>query len=149
MGFALNARDLERLVPVHPDLVTIVKEASRLSPVPFTVAQTLRTAAVEAQMVAAGKSLTMNSLHLAHTYAGVAGPVCTAVDLVLEYTLANGLPAASHALDWTFKHYAWLNATMQQAAANRQLHVEWGGGWTDLKDGDHWQLPRALYRPVG
>jgi peptidoglycan L-alanyl-D-glutamate endopeptidase CwlK len=139
MGFELSARDRGRLGKVHPDLTTIVIEAARLSDSIFIVAQTLRDTATEAAMVKAGKSQTMNSLHLAHRYSGVPEPCCTAVDLVL---LDHG-----HA-DWDFPHYARLNATMQQAATNKNLHVEWGGAWTTLKDGDHWQLPRPLYKPL-
>lgn len=59
---SLTARDLERLRGVHPDLVRVVIRARER--VPFFVAEGLRTHERQRQLVAEGKSKTLNSRHL-------------------------------------------------------------------------------------
>lgn len=59
---ALTARDLERLRGVHPDLVRVVIRARER--VPFFVAEGVRSAERQKQLVAEGKSKTLNSRHL-------------------------------------------------------------------------------------
>ena len=59
---SLTARDMERLKGVHPDLVRVVIRA-RVR-VPFFVAEGLRTPERQKQLLAEGKSKTLNSRHL-------------------------------------------------------------------------------------
>ncbi|CAB4141871.1 D-alanyl-D-alanine carboxypeptidase [uncultured Caudovirales phage] len=59
---SLTARDLERLKGVHPDLVRVVIRACER--VPFFVAEGRRTPERQKQLVAEGKSKTLNSRHL-------------------------------------------------------------------------------------
>jgi peptidoglycan L-alanyl-D-glutamate endopeptidase CwlK len=113
-----------RLVGVHPDLVKVVLHVASL--VDVTVVEGLRTLERQKEMVATGKSQTMNSRHLdGH-----------AVDLGV---LVNGQ------IDWTYDLYARLAGAVKVAAAMLKVPVEWGGDWKTFKDGDHFQLPFAQY----
>jgi peptidoglycan L-alanyl-D-glutamate endopeptidase CwlK len=135
--FSLSISSLQRLAQVHPDLSRVVKRAIALSPFAFGVCQGLRDLDTEKQMVAKGKSLTLHSLHLPQRFAGLDRAVASAVDL-------DVLDASGHA-DWAWDRYVALNGVMQHAALLEGVPVEWGGSWRTLKDGDHWQLPRARY----
>ena len=43
--------------------------------------------------------------------------------------------------DWaSFKRLAEV---MKESAARLEIPLEWGGDWTTLKDGPHFQLPRG------
>lgn len=136
MTFTLSTSSRSKLMRIHPDLVRVIERAVKISPQEFQVCQGARSVGDEAIMVAKGKSKTMNSLHIMRHYPDYAFPVATAVDLDV---VINGKP------DWAFYRYANLNDTMQQAARLEDVTVEWGGNWHDLKDGDHWQLPRDRY----
>ena len=122
--FQLSERSQERLKGVHPDLVRVVDLAIEQSPLDFMVTEGLRTKAQQAKYVAAGKSQTMNSRHLTGD----------AVDLAV---LIDGQ------LTWEWKHYAALAETVNQAAKQLGVPIEWGGDWKSLKDGPHFQLPHG------
>jgi peptidoglycan L-alanyl-D-glutamate endopeptidase CwlK len=124
----LTARDMQRLAGVHPDLVRVVKRCAAGATTPrFMVIEGLRTKEREAEMVAAGKSQTMNSRHLTGH----------AVDL--------GILGLSGTVDWTTSRYRDLNTAMAAAAMIEGVPLGWGGDWKTLKDFDHWELPRKEY----
>lgn len=123
----LNARSLERLKGVHPDLVKVVLEAAARSATQFQVSEGLRTAARQKELVAAGKSQTQNSRHLTGH----------AVDLVVINPDGSA--------NWDFSLYRKVADTVAAAAALLDIPVEWGGNWKSLRDGPHFQLPHATY----
>lgn len=113
---------------MHPDLVRIVKDCAANFAAPFTfgVSEGLRTAAKQKLEVAAGNSQTMRSRHLdGH-----------AVDLVV---LVTGKVV------WAWPNYYVLADQMKAAAVRCAVPIEWGGDWTTLKDGPHFQLPWDKY----
>ncbi|MDN0092724.1 M15 family metallopeptidase, partial [Yersinia ruckeri] len=57
-------RSENNLNGVNPALVKVVRRALELSPVDFGVTEGLRTIARQKELVAAGKSQTMNSRHI-------------------------------------------------------------------------------------
>jgi peptidoglycan L-alanyl-D-glutamate endopeptidase CwlK len=120
----LSDRSWERLRGVNPRLVAVVARACQLSERDFTVLEGLRTRARQADLVKAGASQTMNSRHLTGD----------AVDLGV---LVDGK------VSWDFALYRLLAATMQQAAEELGVPLEWGGNWTRLRDGPHFQIPRT------
>ena len=63
-NFSLSNRSWDRLRGVDPRLVGVVAYAITISEVDFTVLEGLRTAERQRELVAAGKSQTMNSRHL-------------------------------------------------------------------------------------
>jgi peptidoglycan L-alanyl-D-glutamate endopeptidase CwlK len=127
-GFQLSARSLERLKGVHADLLKLVARASELSPLEFTVLEGVRSLERQRQLVAQGRSQTLNSRHLTGH----------AVDIA---PLERGQPV------WDWPAYQRLAEFIKQAARDVNVHVEWGGDWTRFPDGPHWQLPVTEYPP--
>jgi peptidoglycan LD-endopeptidase CwlK len=128
LSFTLDPHSVANLQGVHPDLVRVVYDCAANGVMPFTfgITQGLRTQAMQKVYVAAGKSETMNSRHLdGH-----------AVDMVV---LIQGQAT------WSWPMYEALNVQMQAAAARCGVPVTWGGSWTTLKDGCHFELPRDKY----
>lgn len=123
---AFSATSLSRLEGLHPDLVRVVCRALLISPYDFTVVEGLRTLEQQRKHVASGRSQTMNSRHL-HGLA---------VDLA---PLVNG------SISWSWDHFTPFGAAMKRAAAIEGVPITWGGDWTTLKDGPHFELPHVLY----
>lgn len=125
-NFKFSQRSENNLKGVNPDLVKIVRRALQLSPVDFGITEGLRTVERQRQLVAAGKSQTMNSRHISGH----------AVD-VFAYPTSTG--------SWEWKYYEQIATAFKQAAKELNIPVEWGGDWKTLKDGPHFQLPYAKY----
>src|SRR5699024_250994 len=125
-NFKFSQRSENNLKGVNPDLVKIVRRALQLSPVDFGITEGLRTVERQRQLVAAGKSQTMNSRHISGH----------AVD-VFAYPTSAG--------SWEWKYYEQIATAFKQAAKELDSPVEWGGDWKTLKDGPHFQLPHAKY----
>ena len=125
-NFKFSQRSENNLKGVNPDLVKIVHRALQLSPVDFGITEGLRTVERQRQLVAAGKSQTMNSRHISGH----------AVD-VFAYPTSAG--------SWEWKYYEQIATAFKQAAKELDIPVEWGGDWKTLKDGPHFQLPHAKY----
>ena len=125
-NFKFSQRSENNLKGVNSDLVKIVRRALQLSPVDFGIRVGLRTVERQRQLVAAGKSQTMNSRHISGH----------AVD-VFAYPTSAG--------SWEWKYYEQIATAFKQAAKELNIPVEWGGDWKTLKDGPHFQLPHAKY----
>lgn len=125
-NFKFSQRSENNLRGVHPDLVKVVRLALELSPVDFGITEGLRTVERQKQLVAEGKSQTMNSRHISGH----------AVDV-----FAYPTPAGS----WDWQYYQKISQAFKQAGKNLGILVEWGGDWKTLKDGPHFQLPYADY----
>jgi len=133
--FRLSQRSLMRLVGVHPDLVEIVKLAIQRTAVDFMVVEGLRTAERQRELVTAGRSQTLNGLHLRQ-----ADGFGHAVDLA---------PLVGGAIPWNeWAKFEELADVVKACAAALGVSVEWGGDWKTLKDGPHFQLPRG-WRAAG
>lgn len=117
---------LARLIGVHPDLIRVVKDAILHTPVDIVILEGKRTLARQRILFAKGASGTLNSRHLTGH----------AVDL--------GAWVDSQ-VDWSWPLYRQIAKTMKDSAARLGIPVEWGGDWSKLKDGPHYQLPWALY----
>lgn len=124
--YRLGTRSWDRLQGVHPALVAVVARATMLSPMDFTVLEGLRTKERQRVLVARGASQTLRSRHLTGH----------AVDLG---ALRDGV------VMWEMPLYVQLDACMLVAAREIGVPVEWGGNWTTLRDGPHWQLPWREY----
>lgn len=62
--FKFGSRSEKNLVGVNPKLVAVARRALELSTVDFTVIEGVRTVERQKEMVATGKSQTMNSRHI-------------------------------------------------------------------------------------
>lgn len=125
-NFKFSQRSENNLRGVHPDLVKVVRLALEFSPVDFGITEGLRTVERQKQLVAEGKSQTMNSRHISGH----------AVDV-----FAYPTPAGS----WGWQYYQQISQAFKLAGKNLGIPVEWGGDWKTLKDGPHFQLPYADY----
>lgn len=126
MSFRLSQRLLSRLEGVHPRLVALVKEASALTPVDFMVTEGLRTPARQDALIRAGASRTRKSRHLT----GHAVDVAALVDGQARW-------------DWPL--YPRIAAAFKAAAARQGTPIVWGGDWTSLRDGPHFELDRRAF----
>jgi peptidoglycan L-alanyl-D-glutamate endopeptidase CwlK len=101
--------------------------SGRYCPMPFMVIEGLRTAAAQAQNVASGASQRMDSRHLTGH----------AVDLA---------PMVGGAIPWDdWPVWEEFAVHIKGAAALCGVPVIWGGDWTTLVDGPHWELPEEQY----
>ena len=126
MAFQLDARSLQRLQGVHPDLAKVIHRAAALSPIEFRVIEGLRTEKRQRELVASGASKTMNSRHLTGH----------AVDLA---------PYVGGTIRWDWPLFYKLAPAVKQAASEVGVPIEWGGDWKSFRDGPHFQLPFAGY----
>lgn len=126
MSYKLGSRSIERLHGVHPDLVSVVRRAIEITEVDFTVLEGLRSKERQRDLVDAGASQTMNSRHLTGH----------AVDIA---------PWIGGTVSWDWPPYYTIEKAMKQAAKELDIPIEWGGDWTSLRDGPHWQLPWEDY----
>lgn len=126
MSFRLSERSIKRLVGVHPRLVAVTREATALSPVDFMVTEGLRTPERQAALVRAGASRTRRSRHLT----GHAVDVAALVDGQVRW-------------DWPL--YPRIAAAFKAAAMRQGTAIVWGGDWTHLKDGPHFELARTVF----
>jgi peptidoglycan L-alanyl-D-glutamate endopeptidase CwlK len=126
MTFSLSQKSKDRLSGVHPDLVKVVNRAIQITMCDFAVIEGVRSLARQEQLVKAGASQTMKSRHLTGH----------AVDLG---AYVNG------SVRWDWPLYNQLADAMKKAAVELKVPIEWGGDWTTLKDGPHFQLPWKDY----
>lgn len=127
MTFSLGQKSKDRLSGVHPDLIKVVNRAIEITTCDFAVIEGVRSKARQEQLVKAGASQTMKSRHLTGH----------AVDLG---AYVNG------SVRWDWPLYNQLADVMKKAAAELKVPIEWGGDWTTLKDGPHFQLPWKDYK---
>lgn len=131
---ALDGHSEERLAQVHPDLVRVVHHCAEnyLPPLwRLVVTEGLRAIERQRELVRAGASQTMRSRHLANKD-GLACAVDLAVNLGGD-------------VRWDWPLYEQLGHMMKCAAKDLGVPIEWGGDWTTLRDGPHFQLPWKEY----
>ncbi|KQS55706.1 peptidase M15 [Brevundimonas sp. Leaf363] len=126
MSFRLSARSRARMTGVHPDLIRVVEAAIAASPVDFMVTEGLRSTARQAALVKAGASRTLKSRHLT----GHAVDVAALVD---------------GAIRWDWPLYGRIAQAFKAEAARLGVPIVWGGDWTSLRDGPHFELDRRAY----
>lgn len=125
-AFKLSSRSIMKMVGVHPDLVRVVNEAIKITPIDFGITCGTRTLAQQRVLVATGKSQTMNSRHLTGH----------AVDVV---AMIDGKAS------WEMKDYKTIALAFKRAAKSIGIPIKWGGEWSGFPDGPHFELDRAKY----
>ena len=126
MSFRLSRRSRDRLVGVHPALAAVIEVAIQTSPVDFMVTEGVRTPARQAALVHAGASRTLKSRHLT----GHAVDIAALVDGQVRW-------------DWPL--YPRIAAAIKAAAIRLDTPIIWGGDWTRLRHGAHFELDRARW----
>lgn len=132
----LDDRSIRRLVGVHHDLVAVIKEAAaNADDESFVVTEGPRTFIRQLELFNAKKSQTMKSRHLTGH----------AVDLAVWYDKDADKVVDADELSWKFADYQKLAALIKETAAHLGIPIVWGGDWTTLKDGPHFELDRKVY----
>ena len=126
MTFSFGTRSKERLSGVHPDLVKVMEEAIKESPLDFSITEGLRTKERQQELFSAGKSQTMNSRHLTGK----------AVDIAV---IKDGT------VTWDFKYYQLVADHIKGVATKLGIPLVWGGSWVSFKDGPHFELNKSKY----
>lgn len=124
--FKLSRRSLRNLEGVHEDLVSVIKLAIQKTSIDFVVIEGVRTLKRQRQLVAMGKSKTLNSRHLTGH----------AVDVV---------PIVNGKISWDWKHYYVLCPYIEAAAEELNIPIVGGWRWKTFPDAPHWQLPWKEY----
>lgn len=119
MSFTLSKRSKDNLRGVHPKLVRVVERAIQITDIDFGVTCGIRTEIEQKQLVAAGKSQTMNSKHLRQS-----DGFGHAVDLVAWVHTDGG----AH-ISWETNLYDNIADAMKRAAREVNLSLRWGGAW--------------------
>lgn len=122
-NYKLSLRSRQRLSGVHPDLVAVVERAIEITTQDFAVTEGIRNVERQRQLVATGKSTTMNSRHLTGH----------AVDLV------------PWPVSWEWEDFYPIADAMKEAAKELEVDLEWGGDWKKFPDGPHFQLSWKKY----
>lgn len=126
MTFSFGNRSKERLKGVHPDLVKVIEEAIKESPLDFSITEGLRTKERQQELFSSGKSQTMNSRHLTGK----------AVDIAV---LVDGK------ITWDFPKYQIVADHVKKVAKELEIDIVWGGDWVSFRDGPHYELHRSKY----
>ena len=127
MTFSFGNRSKERLNGVHPDMVKVMEEAIKESPLDFSITEGLRTRERQQELFSAGKSQTMNSRHLTGKAADIA-------------VLVDGQ------VTWDFPKYQIVADHIKKVAKELGIDIVWGGDWQSFKDGPHFELHRSVYK---
>jgi peptidoglycan L-alanyl-D-glutamate endopeptidase CwlK len=126
MTYELSQRSKDRLKGVHADLVKVIEEAIKESPLDFSVTEGLRTKERQKVLFDTGKSQTMNSRHITGK----------AVDIAV---IREG------EVTWDFKYYQLVAEHIKEVAKELGIDIVWGGDWQSFKDGPHFELHRSVY----
>jgi peptidoglycan LD-endopeptidase CwlK len=130
MSFNLTIRDQERMEGLHPDLVYVVKDAAKLTDMPFMVVEGLRTLETQKKYLKNGVTKTLKSRHL-H---GCAIDLAAIKDGIVVYKFKNSEQR---------RLQKRLNDVMKLAASDLGIPLKFGGDWG--WDFFHWELPTEHY----
>lgn len=123
MSLLFGQQSQKRLSGVDPRLVEVLNLTRQRTGIPFEVTEGMRDADRQKQLVAAGKSQTMNSRHLHGN----------ATDIHIKN------PDGS--VNWDFEAYRPIADEAKKVAAELGYNdFVWGGDWKSLKDGVHFQI---------
>lgn len=126
MTFSFGTRSKERLSGVHPDLVKVIEEAIKESPLDFSLTEGLRTRERQQELFNAGKSQTMRSRHLTGH----------AVDIAV---IKDGT------VTWDAQYYIPVLSHIKAVARQMEIPIVCGGDWVSFKDYPHIELNRSKY----
>ena len=107
INFKFSQRSENNLKDVNPDLVKIIRRALEITPVDFIVIEGLLTQARQKEMVATGKSQTMNSRHITGH----------AVDIIPVNT------------KWQIEEFKPLLEAVKQASDELDVKLRFGINW--------------------
>lgn len=120
---------LDKLALAHPDLERVAVLALKHSKYDFGITESLRTLERQKQLVAQGKSQTMNSRHLDN-----GNGVSEAIDIKVY---------VGGQIVWEHRYFRRVIQAFVRAAIELGIQLEFGGLWETFIDSPHIQLPRS------
>ena len=142
--YKLSKRSHQNLIGVHPDLYAVIERAIQITPIDFGVSEGVRTVERQKQLVAEGKSTTMNSKHIPKyfeitnkDFTNSSGEYGAAVDL---FVLVDGK------VSWEHRHFRKVIQAVFTAAIELGVQIEAGALWRDFLDSPHIQLNMKYYK---
>lgn len=142
-----SKRSLDNLKNVHPDLVKVMTEAIKNSPVDFTIVCGLRTTKEQQELYAKGRTKPgpkvtnadgiKNLSNHQDEADGKKDGYGSAVDL---YPYFDGQVQINH--KDTIPKLKIIGKHIEDTAKKLGINIEWGGRWTKLVDYPHFQLKR-------
>ncbi|MCW5723460.1 MAG: M15 family metallopeptidase [Maricaulaceae bacterium] len=133
-GFRFSARSLANLEGVHPDLAALAHAALARSEVDFAVTEGARPKERQRELVAAGASRTLNSMHL-NRHTELPGGRTEALAYAIDVAAIVGGQAR-----WDWPLYHKIKAAFDRASEATGIRFQWGGDWRSFPDGPHFQL---------
>lgn len=136
-----SKRSLDNLVGVHPNLVKIMKEAIKDSPVDFTITEGLRTTARQKQLYAQGRTTPgirvtqKNGVTSKSNHQAKKDGFGHAVDL---YPYYNGAVQVSD--KEVIPKLKLIAVHIKAVAKCLGLKITWGGDWKTPYDPPHFEL---------
>lgn len=124
--FNFGERSLKNLENVHPDLVKVMKESIKDSPLDFAIIEGVRSKERQVQLYNEGKSKTLLGRHIEGM----------AIDLMV-YVNGKGT--------WEFKYYTTVAEHIEKKAKELGIDITWGGRWRSIVDGPHYELSKKSY----
>ena len=134
-------RSLNSLKGIHPDLVKVMTESVKYSPIDFTITDGLRTTAQQQALYAKGRT--------------TSGSKVTNADGVKN---KSNHQAKTDGFGYAVDLYAYYDGKVQvnddktiinkiaphikQVAKNLGINIEWGGDWKSFKDYPHFELKK-------
>lgn len=131
MTFSLSAKSQTLIMQVHPDLQKLMFEAIKHSPIEFIITEGLRTSKRQQELLAAKKTMTLNSRH-------IGGFACDIAVIDHGKMVSNPAP------------YIVIAKHIKAVAKELGISIRWGGDFKDAKgrpwfDGCHIELSKSKY----
>jgi peptidoglycan LD-endopeptidase CwlK len=149
MSFKFSTRSIQRMQGVKPELVRVAHRAIELTTVDFGITEGLRTAARQRELVAQGKSQTMNSKHITGDAIDVVAYINGKVswNISLYDNIADAFAKAGRELGvpliwgaaWSISDITKYNGTMEQAMLE-YVDLRRSQGRRPFIDGPHFEL---------
>lgn len=139
MTWAYSQRSLTRLNSCHPDLIVLMMEAlaDPECPCDITILEGYRDEERQNLMVAEGRSQLPWPKSRHNQFPSWAVDIAPYVDGAVSWDWEHYEPLAAHVKT------VWQRLKMDDKVTNL-YELEWGGDWSTLRDGPHFQLNEAF-----
>ena len=125
-NFKFSQRSISKLAQVDTDLVDVAYLALEFTEVDFGVSEGLRSRSRQKELVASGKSQTMNSKHLDHP---------STPDIIDSWAI-DVYAYVDGAVSWDVGYYVKIAEAFRIAGIELNHNIRWGGSWTVLNQED-------------
>ena len=151
MGANLSQRSRDRLATCHPDIIAVIMEVERVSPLDFTVLQGHRTPEEQFNLFKQGRRLVGGSWIVEDKTQVVT--YIDGFDKVGQhnFTPSRAVDLAPYPVDWMDKaRFFYLAGIVLGVAGRMNIPLTWGGDWDgdgDFKDHGFTDLPHFELKP--